>query len=288
MNRKIFVGLCCCCLYMLAGPVFFALAASDLQIDIPDRVAVGDAFICHFQGPRPKNIELVWDGKKIPLELHLKNGMYSAKCLLGVGLKTSPGKKSIVLYIDGQKQQRMLLVEKKNFAEQWLTVNPGKVSLNKKDLDRHYREKVRVRKILDTVSSECFWSLPFCRPVPGEVSSVFGLRRFFNKQPRSPHGGLDFRGKKGTPVKACADGVVALRDEHFFAGNCVYIDHGLGVVSMYFHLSAIDVRMGEFVRKGQVVGKIGSTGRVTGPHLHFGLSTQGTLVDPMPLLNDCN
>lgn len=287
MNRKFFWKIAFVLLYALGVQCAVALAASGLEIDIPPRVAVGDAFVCRFCGPQPQNIELVWDGKKFPLKLHLKNGEYSAKCLLGVGLKAKPGKKTLGLRIDGQKQQHIIFVEKKDFAEQWLTVNSSKVHLRQKDLDRHYREKAQVRKVLDTISSGCFWSLPFYRPVPGDISSVFGLRRFFNKQPRTPHGGVDFRGAKGTQIKACADGVVALTDNHFFAGNSVYIDHGLGVVSMYFHLSATDVRAGEFVRKGQVIGKIGSTGRVTGPHLHFGLSVLGTLVDPMPLLKGC-
>lgn len=283
---KLFVG---CWLYFLAGVVFpVSGSAFDLQIGIPGRVAVGDAFVCELRGTVPKHVELVWDGKRIPVRLHLQNGLYRAKCLLGVGLDSKAGLiKTLAVRTNGKEERYRVRVEKKHFAEQWLTVSSSKVNLSKKDLNRHYREKKQVRKVLDTVSSGCFWSLPFCRPVPGEISSVFGLRRFFNKKPRSPHSGLDFRGAKGTPVKACADGVVALTGEHFFAGNSVYIDHGLGVVSMYFHLSATDVEEGQFVQKGQPLGKIGSTGRVTGPHLHFGLSVLGTLVDPLPFLKGC-
>ncbi|MDR2695609.1 MAG: M23 family metallopeptidase [Deltaproteobacteria bacterium] len=122
------------------------------------------------------------------------------------------------------------------------------------------------------------------RPVPGEISSAFGLRRIFNGQPRSQHKGLDLRGAAGTPVLAMADGTVALAEELYFSGNVVYLDHGLGLFSMYAHLSAIDVRPGQQVSAGQALGKVGSTGRVTGPHLHLGCYALGMAVDPTPLM----
>ena len=96
---------------------------------------------------------------------------------------------------------------------------------------------------------------------------------------------MDLRGKTGTPIKACADGVIRIASDHFFSGNSIYIDHGQGVVSMYFHLSKMLVRDGESVKKGQVIGHVGATGRVTGPHLHFGLNVSGVAVDPMPLFS---
>ncbi|NHZ47213.1 M23 family metallopeptidase, partial [Nitratidesulfovibrio liaohensis] len=112
-----------------------------------------------------------------------------------------------------------------------------------------------------------------------------GLRRVFNGEPRAPHRGLDLRGEAGEPVTACAAGRVVLAENHYFAGNSVYIDHGMGVVSMYFHLSALDVAPGQMVAQGQVIGKVGSTGRVTGPHLHFGMAVLGDMVDPQVLLD---
>jgi len=122
------------------------------------------------------------------------------------------------------------------------------------------------------------------RPVPGEISSAFGLRRVFNGQPRSQHKGLDLRGSAGTSVLAAADGTVALVEELYFSGNVVYVDHGLGLFSMYAHLSAFDVRPGQRVSRGQVLGRVGSTGRSTGPHLHLGCYVLGTAVDPVPLM----
>jgi len=149
---------------------------------------------------------------------------------------------------------------------------------------RILEETKRIRELLGTFSLRRQWQLPLARPVPGDVSSAFGLRRVFNGQPRSQHKGLDLRAAEGAPVLAAADGTVALAEELYFSGNVVYLDHGLGLFSMYGHLSAIDVQLGQQVRKGQILGKAGSTGRVTGPHLHLGCYALGAAVDPTPLM----
>ena len=142
----------------------------------------------------------------------------------------------------------------------------------------------RVARALAIYSSRRSWTAPFVRPVEGGISSQYGLRRVFNGQPRGFHKGLDLRSPEGTPIKACADGVVTLADNLYFSGNAVYLDHGLGVVTAYLHMSKILVRPGESVRRGQVVGLVGATGRVTGPHLHLSLFAQGQSVDILPLL----
>ena len=118
------------------------------------------------------------------------------------------------------------------------------------------------------------------------MSSSFAGRRVFNGQPRSPHTGTDLRGPTGTPILAVADGVVVLAEAQYYSGNAVFIDHGQGVVSMYGHLSAFAVKKGDKVRRGQVIGKVGATGRVTGPHLHSSLFVQGVAVDIMPLFEN--
>ena len=150
--------------------------------------------------------------------------------------------------------------------------------------ERIRKDREKAGKALDNYSPERLWTAPFARPVPGGVSSKFGLKRVFNDQPRGVHRGLDLRGAEGTPILACADGRVVLADDLYFSGNAVYIDHGQGVFTSYLHMSRILVRPGDVVRRGQIIGKVGSTGRVTGPHLHLSLIVLGQAVDPEPLL----
>jgi murein DD-endopeptidase MepM/ murein hydrolase activator NlpD len=119
--------------------------------------------------------------------------------------------------------------------------------------------------------------------VEGKNTSLYGLQRVLNGKPKDPHRGLDFRAPTETAVKAVADGRVILAESHYYAGNSMYIDHGNGVISLYFHLNKFDVIQGDIVNKGQIIGRSGCTGRATGPHLHLSISVQGQLVDPMPL-----
>lgn len=127
------------------------------------------------------------------------------------------------------------------------------------------------------------WRGPFIRPVTGEVGGSFGRRSIINNQPRASHSGIDLRGKKGTPIKATNSGVVVLTADHFFTGLSVVVDHGGGIQSMYFHMDEIRVQKGQTVSKGHVIGRIGSTGRATGPHLHWGVRVNGARVDPLRL-----
>ncbi len=174
-------------------------------------------------------------------------------------------------------------VEDKIYTKQALTVDPQYVNISKKNLERANKEREAVSDALKTFSATRMWAMPLRRPLPGGISGEFGVQRIFNEEPRSRHSGIDFRGKVGSPVLAVADGTVILTGEHYFAGNSVYIDHGQGVVSAYFHLSKILLKKGEQVKAGDSVGLVGATGRVTGPHLHFGLAAQGIFIDPLML-----
>jgi murein DD-endopeptidase MepM/ murein hydrolase activator NlpD len=170
------------------------------------------------------------------------------------------------------------------YPTQELKVEEKYVAPAPADLARIEREKERVAALwrLDTPRR---FALPFAAPLATlPASGRFGARRVFNGEPRSPHSGADFSAATGAVVFAPADGRVALAEEHYFAGNSVYLDHGDGMISMAFHLSAIDVRAGDEVRSGQPIGKVGATGRVTGPHLHFAVRWRGARVDPELLL----
>ena len=178
-----------------------------------------------------------------------------------------------------------VLVHAREFPEQRLRVSREMVSPDASLMPRIEQERGAARAALERVTPMRYWEQPFVRPVQGSVSSAFGLRRFFNDQPRAPHRGVDLRGAEGTSVRAFSNGEVVLAGDHYFAGRSIYIDHGLGVVTQYIHLSEILVQEGDQVVAGQTIGKVGATGRVTGPHLHFGLSVLGMWVDPLPLLD---
>ncbi|HJD96983.1 MAG TPA: M23 family metallopeptidase [Mailhella massiliensis] len=195
------------------------------------------------------------------------------------------GKHRVVLEAGGEKKAFLIQAAPVAWPQSILKVAPKYVAPPREVQEQIARDAARSKKALAS-RTERQWTLPLHRPVPGGVTSPFGGRRVFNGQPRAPHKGTDMRSPEGANVKAAADGVVLLAEKQYFGGNSVYIDHGQGVVSTYAHLSSFDVKAGERVRKGQVIGRSGSTGRVTGPHLHFGLLVQGVAVDAMPLLQD--
>jgi murein DD-endopeptidase MepM/ murein hydrolase activator NlpD len=158
------------------------------------------------------------------------------------------------------------------------------VDLDKETLERVGRESLRMDRLWQAVT-EPLWSVPFIRPVSGRVIGPFGRRSIINNRPRSPHTGVDLRAGSGTPVRASNHGRIVLSDEHYFTGRSVVMDHGGGVLSMYFHLEEVFVREGDMVERGAVIGLAGSTGRATGPHLHWGVRIHGQRVDPLRLIS---
>ena len=179
---------------------------------------------------------------------------------------------------------RSIVVTPKVFPTRTLTVSPDFVNPPAAQLQRIAKDSAFLKEIASHPAPARLWTQSFVRPVPDAANSRFGTRSVFNGEPRSPHGGADFASPAGRPVKAPNAGRVVAARELFFTGNVVMIDHGLGVFSMLAHLSRIDVKEGDEVKAGDVVGLVGATGRVTGPHLHWALTVSGARVDPVSLL----
>ena len=178
----------------------------------------------------------------------------------------------------------VLSVEPKEFPTRHLSVNPSFVNPPADVLDRIQSEAARQAEIFQTSSTERQWEGGFLRPVPGDSTSSFGRRSVYNGEPRSPHSGTDFRAGDGTPIAAPNAGTVVLAGDLYFSGNVVIIDHGWGLYSYFAHLSSIGVEEGETVERGQPVGNVGATGRVTGPHLHWTVRLNDARVDPLSLM----
>ena len=300
-------------LILLACSVIFvgsaALAAPSLVLDAPEKVARGDAFPALAVSDAPtKAFVFHWLGKAYEARAEQVSASsasgstsgsaggaatrWQAVILLPVPLEEKESARDLAVSLAGAKDaprtvSRIAFFDK-NRPEQKLSVEKKYVDPPADVMARIKADRERVRQALAQRLPERLWVLPFARPVPGDVSSLYGLKRVFNGQPRGVHKGLDLRGPQGQQVLACADGQVVLTGNLYFSGNVVYINHGEGVFTAYLHLSEMLVQNGDRVRKGQVVGLVGATGRVTGPHLHLSLLVQGESVDPQPFLSTAN
>lgn len=264
-------------------------AWAGLTVEAPDSVGDGKAFFVTAHSDEAlTHISFRWRGRDLTVPAVPcvdGRGGWEAAVLLPVPLDTKPGVERLrVSAADGKSLDRHITMFAAEYPVQRLKVEGKYVTPSAEALARHEAERARVRAVLNTVTPQRYWKLPLYRPVPGDVSSEFGLRREFNGEKRAPHRGLDLRGAEGASIRACAAGRVALAENHYFSGNAVYVDHGFGVVSVYMHLSAFSVLPGDFVAAGDEIGKVGMTGRVTGPHLHFGIAVLGENIDPAPLL----
>jgi murein DD-endopeptidase MepM/ murein hydrolase activator NlpD len=186
---------------------------------------------------------------------------------------------------DKQPMQLAFDISDKAYESQRITIkDKRKVNPEPRDLERIVREQQRIGADLEHWSDGVTVTLDLVKPTEGPLSSPFGLRRYFNEQPRKPHSGLDIAAQEGTPIKAPAPGTVIDTGNFFFNGNTVFIDHGQGLITMYCHMSRIDVQPGQRVSTGEIIGAVGKTGRVTGPHLHWSVSLNNARVDPMLFL----
>jgi murein DD-endopeptidase MepM/ murein hydrolase activator NlpD len=210
--------------------------------------------------------------------------------LLGVDLEKAPGDYELSVSATTENGEQAgctatLTVRAGKFATESLTVQKQFVEPNELQSQRVAAEQEKLRRLFDHVTPEKLWRGPFRVPLSGAVRGTnFGKRRILNGQPRSPHTGADFPAPTGTPIHATQGGRVVLAEELYFSGNTVIIDHGLGIYSLYGHLSATDVAVRDTVKAGEVIGRVGATGRVTGPHLHWGVTVNKARINPMQLV----
>ena len=210
--------------------------------------------------------------------------------VVGIALAAAPGPAHITVRAPGgDTRQVPYRIAPKRYSEQQLKVSPRTVDLSPEDQARYERERAHQREVMATFSEpvpEVLASLRMQVPTPGRRSSSFGLRRVFNGQARNPHSGMDIAAPTGTPVVAPLPGRVIDTGDYFFNGQTVWLDHGAGLLTMVCHMSRIGVQVGDVLRTGQPLGAVGATGRATGPHLHWGVMLNRTMVDPALFLSD--
>jgi murein DD-endopeptidase MepM/ murein hydrolase activator NlpD len=215
----------------------------------------------------------------------IENPKSNARCgFIPVPLEQEEGEIEVVLIWEqnGSKQSKKiaLIVKQGTYIENKLKVDPDLTSPSPENLKRIEREQKELNAVYAALTKTPLWKDSFQPPINTKVTSRFGNRRTFNGEVKSRHQGVDLRAKTGVPIFAANTGVVVFAKELFLAGNTVIIDHGAGITSSYAHLNSIDVKVGQTVKRGEKLGAAGATGRVTGPHLHWGMRVNGVLVDP--------
>ncbi len=293
--RSSFKSLLGMCLF-LSGVAVFALQISEktekslLKVDLEYRaLSPGEIVKVILSGPADISKGHVrFSEEKFILWKNAETGKFMA--FLGLDLDSQPGNYPLsvtVQMMDGSYQtvRKEILLSTKEFPEKKLWVEDKYVTPPSQVLERIRTEAALMRTIYAIYTTDWLAEGSFLVPTEDKAVPNFGERRFFNNQPRSPHSGVDISSPMGTPVKASNSGRVVLAHELYYSGNTVVIDHGLGVFTFYCHFSKILVEDRERVEKGQAIGEVGATGRVTGPHLHWSLRVRGSRVDPFSLLS---
>jgi murein DD-endopeptidase MepM/ murein hydrolase activator NlpD len=235
-----------------------------------------------------ESLAITHSGRAIPLSRHPTKTMGAYFALIGISYYATRGVTDLILeWTDrfGQHIQTIPIdITDGQYRSERITVAPRMVSPSQKDIERIKAERSELRAIYTDSLEARTWETPFDDPMVSDITSPFGSRRMFNGKMKSYHSGVDYRAPIGTPVYAANAGTVKLAKSLFFSGNLVLIDHGLGLFTQYAHLSEIRVVPGQRVEKGEQIGLSGVTGRVNGPHLHWGVKLNGVNIDPLQLL----
>ncbi|MEC9412359.1 MAG: peptidoglycan DD-metalloendopeptidase family protein [Pseudomonadota bacterium] len=254
------------------------LICSDVLAKLPEQSAVpGGVMILSVGNSHQTKPDVYFEDK--PVMVVKADGLWQA--VVGIPLSAKAGTLRIVVKRGEEKSTQLFSIKDKQYPTQYITVkDERKVNPNPLDMKRINQESSRIQEALTAWTETNNEPVNFVWPIKGRVSGLFGRRRVFNGEPRNPHSGMDIAAKTGTPIHAPAAGIVRGTGNYFFNGNTVFIDHGQGLITMFCHLSRIDVQDGETVKQGDIIGAVGATGRVTGPHLHLGVSLNNERVEP--------
>ena len=267
--------------------ITFLAYASAVKLN-SSTVANGKSFYVEIKGEKGKkytNIEFL--NKNYPIYKHpVKKDLFYAVVPVSYYAKAKKNK-VFINYVKNSKQKQSqvsLLVKNGDYKKEKLKVQSSQITLSKKNKLRTAKEYKEAMKIYNTCEKQSYISSNFIFPLESKITSEFGKARIFNDKLKSYHGGTDYRAKVGTPIKASNDGVVVLAKNRFYAGGSIIINHGHGIYTCYYHMSKFKVKQGQKVKKGQIIGLSGVSGRVTGPHLHFGIRFAGVQVDPLQFI----
>ncbi len=260
-------------------------ASSGLDITLtPSQIGQGEVALLSIQKLGKVKPTVTWIGKKITLLYETKND--AREGFIGVDLTTKPGRYKLKINLTDSNKTHAITVSvlSRDYGTRSLTLPKEMVELDSNTLKRVRRESKTIKELFISSGKNPLWMGRWIRPVPGIIVGPFGRRSIINGMQRSPHSGVDFKAAEGDPIKATNRGIVALVENLFFSGLSIIIDHGGGIQSMYFHLSKDLVKVGQVVEKGAIIGLAGSSGRVTGPHLHFGIRLNNRRIDPIKLI----
>jgi hypothetical protein len=276
---------------------FFSIWSCNLEVEAgsypvsvsmrPDKIPLGGIALATIKiSDKIKLLNVKFLGEKIPYHLDPSSRDYFV--LLGAGLACKPGTHILTIKWQGPDVHGLyshkVRIMARTFPEERLSVPEHMVEFPPKVLERVLNDQKAVKETCNKISNKLYWQRPFIWPVNSKILSPFGFRRIFNNKPRSPHSGVDLRAPEGTPILASNYGKVAMARDCYLSGKTVVLDHGKGLYTLYAHLVSYKVKKGQEVERGQVVGLAGSTGRATGPHLHWGVSLLGKRLDPAELM----
>lgn len=273
----------------LSGTAFAKQKEVSLKVGwFPRKVEQGDIYVVNVlvaKGARSLTGE--FQGKALSFYKVKKGRLF--RTLIGIDMETDPGTYQLVISAKSRSGKAVrgryrIRIKKRDFGEQRITLPEEMVELDEDTLKQVEEEGEKVKEIWTKERSDRIWRGKFIKPLDGEIISPFGVRRILNDLPRNPHSGVDLEAGMGEDIRSSNAGIVVFAGELYFSGETVIVDHGRGLYTMYFHLSRIDVEEGQRVKKGEILGLAGSTGRSTGPHLHWGVRLHDARVDPFSLL----